>query len=424
MSAAPGDDRILLHLGEIVRLSAKALERLSKPITESVLKRELRFVTEHMQEFELDEAERKVNLAGWPGVGGVDIAATTEGDEIILIELKWGAGTLYNCAWDAPKLATALREGEGSRAFLVAGAPLADWHSPSPGAGLLGSAEWDSAALVDRHAAAFAKWRGDVATRPREIPDRFATKWVAEARLVVEGQEWAVRCAEVAVPSGGLLAVGEDGRTKAIPSGLPPRIEPVDEIRPSQREVCLFAGEGGSVYLASQTELLVDESGMADFMPTDEADTSLENLYTFVSPADLAAHARDRRWLEERRKPEDPAALYVTISGQTGALEIRWDAPDLLITTDRRTRRATPVPSDWQAFWARAEDLDAWNWKSLYTADDMATDGLGFRLVMAHRGRLVDSTGYRAFPPTGAGDPASLGALLEPLGVRFDEVFD
>jgi hypothetical protein len=107
--------------------------------------------------------DREVKLLGWPGVGPVDMTLRVPGWPPYLVELKWGAGSLYNCAWDALKLATALAEGATTAtAILMAGAPLTSWQKGEPGAELFAETEdWDTRAFLERHAENFAFWRGE-----------------------------------------------------------------------------------------------------------------------------------------------------------------------------------------------------------------------------------------------------------------------
>jgi len=94
--------------------------------------------------------------------------------------------TLYNCAWDAAKLAATLSEGAGCRAYLVAGASDADWKSEQPGAELFESSQWSTAAFFKRYAR-------DIATsgnRVAGIGTRGAGVGVADVEL--EHQDIAV----------------------------------------------------------------------------------------------------------------------------------------------------------------------------------------------------------------------------------------
>jgi hypothetical protein len=153
-----------------------------------------------------------LSLEGWPGVGNCDIAVTgSNGDAPILLELKWGAGTLYNCAWDAVKLASALREGAAQRAYLVAGAPLSDWRSEQRGAELFDSASWDTPAFMDFYAKEFAFWRRDVKTRPEILPRSFSVREICSVDIEIDTAQWQLRCSRVSVAGTGSVRVNSDG---------------------------------------------------------------------------------------------------------------------------------------------------------------------------------------------------------------------
>lgn len=157
----------------------------------------------------------RLDLGGWRGVGSCDLAVLSdERDALTLLELKWGQGTLYNCAWDAAKLAAALSEGAGCRAYLVAGAPDADWKSEQPGAELFESSQWSTAAFFKRYAREFAFWRGEVKTRPEILPATFSTASLCSFDIEIDARHWQLRCASVAVPGGAMLRVDAHGNTE------------------------------------------------------------------------------------------------------------------------------------------------------------------------------------------------------------------
>jgi hypothetical protein len=84
--------------------------------------------------------QHRVKFAEWPGVGSVDVALSIQGPNATtmeLFELKWGAGTLYNCVWDLPKMALAVALSQCARAYLIAGAPEDDPLVVEFGGGLL-----------------------------------------------------------------------------------------------------------------------------------------------------------------------------------------------------------------------------------------------------------------------------------------------
>lgn len=186
-------------LGAALDSTARRLEALGNQPRELDLKRELRL---SMREAgpDVPATEHKVRLTGWPGVGAADIALLGQGPPV-LIELKWGTGTLYNCAWDAAKLACALHEGAASACFMVAGAPISGWSS-AIGFELFADGEWETPAFMQRHAAGFAKWRSEVKTRPRQLPITFRSNAEASRPLSIRGAHWELKTAEIIVTPG------------------------------------------------------------------------------------------------------------------------------------------------------------------------------------------------------------------------------
>jgi hypothetical protein len=165
-----------------------------------------------LQGLVLEPTEHSLTLNAWPKVGGVDLAIDVPSGSPVLIELKWGAGTLYNCAWDAVKLATALGEHAASAAFMVAGAPTSDWSPGTPGSDLFADADWDTTDFMERHASSFASWRQEVTTRPKMLPAAFCTSRATKCPVPIEGAQWDLRCVEIALPSGsGWVVIDSDG---------------------------------------------------------------------------------------------------------------------------------------------------------------------------------------------------------------------
>lgn len=80
------------------------------------------------------EAERAVLIPEFQGVGPVDLVLSAGVDQPAwgLIECKWsfdiGRNTIFECAWDAIKLALAAKAG-GELGWLVAGAPTGSWSA-------------------------------------------------------------------------------------------------------------------------------------------------------------------------------------------------------------------------------------------------------------------------------------------------------
>jgi hypothetical protein len=144
------------------------------------------------------KANHGLKLAEWPGVGPVDLSLLNgEGSPVAFLELKWGAGTLYNCVWDLPKMAVAVARQLAPRAYLVAGAPAADWEG-AEGSELFGSAAWAASELLTRYAHLFEFFRKEVATHPLRLPTAMSTRDVATAAMNVHGGDWQLRCVEVA----------------------------------------------------------------------------------------------------------------------------------------------------------------------------------------------------------------------------------
>jgi hypothetical protein len=151
--------------------------------------------------------EHAVRFAEWPGVGGVDVALTIAGSisRPVFFELKWGTGTLYNCIWDAPKMALAAALGACDRAYLVAGAPVTDW-SQADGANLFADGTWTSGDQFTEHKKHWDKWARDVKTRPLKVPATFDTQLVATSPVSISDDPWELRAVEVA-PSVGWFEV-------------------------------------------------------------------------------------------------------------------------------------------------------------------------------------------------------------------------
>jgi hypothetical protein len=163
--------------------------------------------------FALKPTELRLDLRAWPKVGAVDLAIAVPECLPVLVELKWGAGTLYNCAWDAAKLALALGERSASRALMVAGAPESDWSSRALGSELFTDSSWETASFMERHASGFAKWRHEVATRPASLPSAFRSHSRAKQPLQIDDQPWEIRVAEITLGQDwSSVDIDEDGR--------------------------------------------------------------------------------------------------------------------------------------------------------------------------------------------------------------------
>ena len=152
-----------------------------------------------------------IKLVEWPGVGPVDLSLrSVEGSSAAFLELKWGAGNLYNCVWDLAKMAAALARQLAPRAFLVAGAPAADWEG-GEGSALFGSQTWQAADLLDSYAKRWKFWRGDVKTHPLRLPASMSTRHVVTAAMSVYGGVWQLRCVDVAADDPEWMLVHDLG---------------------------------------------------------------------------------------------------------------------------------------------------------------------------------------------------------------------
>ena len=149
--------------------------------------------------------QSRIVLEDWPGVGCVDLALRDD-RSTALVELKWGAGTLYNCVWDAAKLASAVARGACDAGYLVAGAPTAEWES-APGAALFLDAEWESAELLSSYRRHWNFWFADVTTHPRRLPARVKTEAIAAQPMRIHGSAWELRCASVRPTDGRWIDV-------------------------------------------------------------------------------------------------------------------------------------------------------------------------------------------------------------------------
>ena len=127
--------------------------------------------------------------------------AIEDANGVNLIELKWDPKTLAACAWDSVKLAAALQSREGSRAFLIAGSPVARPH----GDDLLEDAEVRPLELRARYAKEFDFWKGDVKNHPVMAPASWDVQRLHAARLRLNETAWQIRLAEIRLTSDKLV---------------------------------------------------------------------------------------------------------------------------------------------------------------------------------------------------------------------------
>ena len=210
--------------------AARGLTNLGRRPTESDLKRELRASLEsRLGALTMRDAEGEVDLKGWPGVGRVDLVIDASDGDPSFVELKFGAGTLYNCAWDATKLALSLGEGATRNAYMVAGAPLSDWSASVLGSEFFGGetgapemVEWETAQVLERYESEFAFWREDLKTRPRRLPNRFDTTCFISAPMTIEDEPWELRWSAIDLTrTDGWIEIDENGVMSPAPSDLP-----------------------------------------------------------------------------------------------------------------------------------------------------------------------------------------------------------
>ena len=350
-------------------------------------------------------------------MGGVDVAVDVPDEAPILIELKWGAGNLYNCAWDARQARPRLKRGrgfEGVRRY--AGAPLgglaAPWRLP-PGRSLLpiGTPRRSWIGMQTD----FAGWRAAVTTRPTRLPDEFSTERVHLTRLLVDGAEWEIRCAEVFFGSAELLEVDEGGVVTQSPTGVMPVRETLDDpslddpAAPEQR----IARKDRTSDLIGEHQLLTEESESGDPRRGAQLRPSTRQLLRFRTGADRTAFLQKHGWLVNPENRVWPAALSVSLDGPLGSWLVIWEDDAVTYRTARLPEaRGKPTDEEWAHFWGLIEQLGAWRWRRWYTPEQFATDHLGWRVVLAQGGRLVSSRGYAAFPPVGDDAPGPVEKVL------------
>ena len=179
---------------------------------------------EEATDLTVGEAEYAARMDDFPGVGHVDVAVSGRSPvPDALIELKWGGRTLWNCVWDAAKLALAVRVQAGRSGFLIAGAPARAWEKPERGADLFGDSTSEIEDFLEAHADLFAFWRKEILTRPLRLPTPITTTAVACVPLEVEGALWELRCSRVDAPGEWSVRLDQNGeilgRERATASG-------------------------------------------------------------------------------------------------------------------------------------------------------------------------------------------------------------
>lgn len=368
-----------------------------------------------------------IKLASWHGqLGPIDLGLRKD-DVLCGIEVKCGGSALWNCAWDAAKLATALAERKLDGAFLVAALSREHWTSRVEGIELFESREWTAEGLVSRYERRFAFWREDIQNYPKQLADRW---WIVErefATLELAGELWDIHIAEIVVDSPGLMPFAyapiPARWKKGFADSVEPRVHPDREVDPdvttsagSIEEAGViagrlrksFAGEGFSMHLGSSHFVAADEGTMRDFVEPEDAEALRQNpvsLKRFFSPGGR------RDWLVDRGlvKGEAPDSFYVcTGSGLGHNGDITWSGRDLRYSysydsgSSRSPVRVAPSDKEWRSFWRELDRVGAWDWSAVYSPEEIATDGYGWEISIARGGRILESRGYEAFPMRGS----------------------
>ena len=162
---------------------------------------------------ELDIREKRDQPGAIPGwnPGGVDIVVDSD-DGDVWIELKWAKsfGTLFNCLWDAAKLAGAVRAGAAAGGYLVAGAPASEWEKDHPYHGLFNFHSWEDGAIVKDFVKDWRGWREENQnTFPAEVVDPIQ---ILPFGFVRGGpDDWEIRVARVVAPGEAVMALSDLG---------------------------------------------------------------------------------------------------------------------------------------------------------------------------------------------------------------------
>lgn len=144
----------------------------------------------------------------FPRVGNVDalVVARAAPRDRAFIELKcdYSRGGLWACAWDAVKSGVAVRLGDATAAYLLAGSTVARWNEQPLGAELFAGGQWAAMTLRERFAEAFTGYERLADPIPLRVPAQIAT--VAAGRPVeldVNGARWRLRLCRVEAPGDG-----------------------------------------------------------------------------------------------------------------------------------------------------------------------------------------------------------------------------
>ena len=150
-------------------------------------------------------------IPGWDP-GAVDLVAESD-DGPVWIELKWAKsfGTLFNCLWDAAKLAGAVRSGAACAGYLAAGAPVVEWEKDHPYRDLFTFHSWEDGSIATgRHGKSWQGWLD-------ENPATFPTELVDPIQILPTGyvrggsDDWEVRVVRVTAPGSESVQLSELG---------------------------------------------------------------------------------------------------------------------------------------------------------------------------------------------------------------------
>lgn len=138
-------------------------------------------------------------IPGW-NPGGVDLVVDSE-EGPVWVELKWAKSydTLFNCLWDAAKLAGAVRAEAAIGGYLVAGAPASEWAKDHPYQDLFTFHTWEDGSIVSSFP---SSWRGWM----KENEDTFPSEIVDPVQILPFGfvrggpDDWEIRVARVVAP--------------------------------------------------------------------------------------------------------------------------------------------------------------------------------------------------------------------------------
>lgn len=142
-----------------------------------------------------------VDFDVWPRLGNIDVVLAWRDNAPVLMELKCGSGidAIGECAWDAAKLALCLQREAGGAAFLLAGAPVADWQKPIRGTEFFSHGPHEAALVRVLYADWFRQFEGRDDPQPSALPRSWWTEHVHSAGFQVGGINWELRLAQVFV---------------------------------------------------------------------------------------------------------------------------------------------------------------------------------------------------------------------------------